>query len=56
VADSTTAKEEGEGEKEVQEEVTEKPPRRSKSRPNKPQMVYRRKDEVVEESKGEEEI
>lgn len=37
------------------EELPEKPPRRSKSRPSKPQMVYRRKDEVVEESKVEEE-
>lgn len=40
--------------KESEEVVTEK--RRSKSRASKPQMVYKRKDEVAnEESKGEEE-
>ncbi len=52
VAD-TTAKE-GEAVKEP-EEAPEKAPKRSKSRPGKPQMVYRRKDEVAEEVKGEEE-
>ena len=52
VAD-TTAKE-GEAVKEP-EEAPEKAPKRSKSRPSKPQMVYRRKDEVAEEVKGEEE-
>lgn len=49
-----TTKEEGENENKELEEIVEKPGR-SKSRTSKPQMVYRRKDEVVEESKGEEE-
>lgn len=54
VAD-TTAKDGEVVEEKNPEEAPEKAPLRSKSRPSKPQMVYRRKDEVVEEAKGEEE-